>query len=847
MKSTLLGLLTFSLGFGTFTYSQAAEADLAIRAQAILKENCYRCHGQDGTAKGGFGYVLDRERLLSHGKLTAGKPDESELFQRVAKGEMPPKQQPRPSVEDVTVLRRWIEAGAPAARTTEEARAFLSDTDLLRQMLADAQTFGPRQRRFLRYLTLAHRYNAGASDEELQSTRAAVAKLVNSLSWHPRLTAPQPIDPAATILRLDLRDYQWNARTWERLQTVYPYRVGSDRPEARALAAATGCEQPQLRADWFVATASRPPLYHDLLQLPASDRELERLLRVDVLTNWQEENVARAGFNGSGVSRNNRLIERHDAAYGAYWRSYDFSDNVERQNLFEHPLGPLPGQSSFVPAGGEVIFHLPNGLQGYLLVNGEGRRIDRAPVEIVSDPQRPDRVVETGLSCMSCHVRGLLPKTDLVRAHVLKNRHAFSAADAAAVRALYPPEASMRTLMDEDNGRFVRALKRLDISPDEPEPIATVAQRYEAALDLAAAAAETGLPEDEFAKRLRASAELARTFGSVLVKGGTVQRSTVQQSFVELLHGLGPVTVSSGRDSPTAVLPFAGHSERITSIVFSADGRRALSGSEDRTLRLWDVATGTGLQRFAGHTDEVLCVALAPDGRYAISGGRDKTVRLWDISSGTEWRCLRGHTDQVTSVAFCPDGRGVVSGSVDHTIRIWSVENGQQLRQLNGHTQQVRALAVAADGQHLLSGSFDGTVRWWDLETGREITRCDGHTRPVHAVALSADGRRALSGGEDQTVRLWDLETGKEQQRFTQPTGTVIALAFLGDGQSVAAGSSQYRTAGQPVRVWDLKTGKQRQAYGDDGSVWSVAFHPAGNLALSGTSEKTLRRWDLSR
>src|SRR5262245_2704293 len=395
---------TAALLVGALTAAaRADDADLAAKAQAVLKANCYSCHGQDGAAKGGFGYVLDRERLVGRGKVVPGKPAESELYQRVEAGEMPPeKQTPRPGADDVAVLRRWIEAGAPGAAPPAGPRTFIADAEVQRLILADLQSIEPRQRRFARYLTLTHLYNAGAADADLEAARRAMAKLVNSLSWHPRVSNPQPVDAAGTIFRIDLRHYQWSARLWERLPLLYPYRTGGDGQEAKAIAAATGSDLAHLRADWFVATVSRPPLYYDFLQLPASDRELERLLRVDVLTNLQDENVARAGFNGSGVSRNNRLIERHDAAYGAYWRSYDFSDNTERQNLFDHPLGPLPGQNSFQHAGGELIFHLPNGLQGYLLVDGNGRRIDKAPVEIVSDPRRPDRTVETGLSCLSC-------------------------------------------------------------------------------------------------------------------------------------------------------------------------------------------------------------------------------------------------------------------------------------------------------------------------------------------------------------------------------------------------------------------------------------------------------------
>ena len=98
-----------------------------------------------------------------------------------------------------------------------------------------------------------------------------------------------------------------------------------------------------------------------------------------------------AAFNRSGVSQNNRLIEWHKFAYGSYWKSYDFGGNVGRQNLFEHPLGPGTADAEFKHDGGEIIFTLPNGLQGYLLVDGQGKRIDKGPTTIVSDPKRPDR------------------------------------------------------------------------------------------------------------------------------------------------------------------------------------------------------------------------------------------------------------------------------------------------------------------------------------------------------------------------------------------------------------------------------------------------------------------------
>src|SRR5262249_6949163 len=265
---------------------------------------------------------------------------------------------------------------------------------------------------------------------------------------------------------------------WEKLVAAYPYRT-VDVAQMRLFSAMTGSEFPALRADWFVANASRPPLYHDLLQLPTTDRALERLLQVDVPANQQEDGIIRAGFNDSGVSKNNRLIERHDAAYGVLWRSYDFSANTGRQNLFEHPLGPNAGATSFQAAGGEMIFNLPNGLQAFMLVDAKGKRIDKGPIEIVADPRRPDQRVETGISCMSCHARGLLPKVDQVRDHVEKNAPVFGKEVVQTILATHPRKARFQSQIDEDNGRYLKALEKIGLRDADQEPINLVTQRFE--------------------------------------------------------------------------------------------------------------------------------------------------------------------------------------------------------------------------------------------------------------------------------------------------------------------------------------------------------------------------------
>jgi Planctomycete cytochrome C len=377
--------------------------ELAQKAHTILKTHCYRCHGQDGANEGGFNYVTDLRLLVSRKRVAPGEPAKSKLIKRMTHPDdpMPPAEEKvRPTADDIALLKRWIAGGAPAAEEAA-ARASLSAADVLKAMGDDLDKAKPRDRVFMRYFTLTHLHNAGLNAEEMQSYRHGLSKLVNSLSWGKRIVAPQAVDPARTILRIDLRDYQWNEKVWEAIVGRNPYGVLYKTDSAKAVSDATCCALPYVRGDWFVAMASRPPLYHDILQLPRSESDLEKMLRVDTLENIRQERAARAAFNGSGVSRNNRLIERHESGATVYWKSYDFGGNTGRQNLFAQPLGPVDQDAAFLHDGGEIIFSLPNGLQAYLLVDGKGQRIDKGPTAIVSDPRRPDRAVENGLSCIS--------------------------------------------------------------------------------------------------------------------------------------------------------------------------------------------------------------------------------------------------------------------------------------------------------------------------------------------------------------------------------------------------------------------------------------------------------------
>jgi tetratricopeptide (TPR) repeat protein len=519
---------------------ETSAADLARAARGILQKYCHRCHGQDGVSEGGFNYVVDLKQLVARRRVVPGEPAKSRLLKRIRSDDepMPPAdEKSRPSADEIGAVERWIRAGAPVDEPAS-ARAFVAPEDVYRAIRDDLERAEPGRRASLRYFSLTHLHNAGLSAEQLQSYRHGLSKLVNSLSWRKRIVVPVVLEPNATIVRIDLRDYDWSRETWEAIAGKNPYPFRSESEAFRRCCAWTDCEQPLVRGDWFVAQASRPPLYHEVLRLPANEPQLQRLLQVDVARNVRDERVVRAGFNGSGVSRNNRLIERHEVGDVVYWRSYDFAGNAGRQNLFAHPLGPGDDLQSFACDGGEVIFTLPNGLHAYYLTDAVGRRLDKGPTSIVSDPRRPDRAVENGLSCMSCHARGFLDKADQVAAHVRKNPQGFPRDALALVERLYPSPEAFSKLIRDDTKRFQSAVAATGAPLTQTEPIVALAAHFEAELDLPLAAAEAGVRPDDLARALGREPHLARHLGPLRVAGGTIQRQVFVDIFRDLADAL---------------------------------------------------------------------------------------------------------------------------------------------------------------------------------------------------------------------------------------------------------------------------------------------------------------------
>ncbi len=312
-----------------------------------------------------------------------------------------------------------------------------------------------------------------------------------------------------------------------------------------------------------------------------------------------------------------------------------------------------------------------------------------------------------------------------------------------------------------------------------------------------------------------------------------------------------------------------GHQSSVKSVAITPDGRYAVSGSIDHTLRVWELASGQEVRKLKGHYDAVNAVAVTPDGRYAVSaagkflGDRemiletcDNTVRVWELASGREVCALEGHSDYVFGVALTPDGHSIITTSEDGTIKIWrlvrhlgQIQSARQVCTFKARTNWgANAVVVMPDGCSIIFASGQELKLWrlapgldGELASGGEVGALTGHTAAVMGLAVTADGRYAISASNDHALKVWDLASGRETLTLAGHTDGVLAVAVTPDGRH-AVSTSKDKT----LKVWQLSNGREvRTLKGHTSWVEGVAVTPDGRNIVSASNDKTLKVWRL--
>lgn len=286
-----------------------------------------------------------------------------------------------------------------------------------------------------------------------------------------------------------------------------------------------------------------------------------------------------------------------------------------------------------------------------------------------------------------------------------------------------------------------------------------------------------------------------------------------------------------------SLLTLEGHSRSVTSIDWSPDGRTLASGSEDNTVKLWDIAANQELRTLEGHSGGIRCVAWSPDGLTLASGSYDNTVKLWDVVTGRE---LGSHdvSSYVNDLAFSPDGRTLALAVNEEKIKLWDVQTGNDIGPLEGHITYVSRIAFSPDGQKLASGSADDTVKLWDIATGREIHSFEVGTTYKPSVAFSPDGRTLASASNYKNIILWDVQTGREIRTLEAHSEYVFDIEFSPDGQTLASAGDY------AIKLWDVTTGLELSTINPGDWKSCIAWSPDGHTLASGDS--TIKLWDVS-
>ncbi len=317
-------------------------------------------------------------------------------------------------------------------------------------------------------------------------------------------------------------------------------------------------------------------------------------------------------------------------------------------------------------------------------------------------------------------------------------------------------------------------------------------------------------------------------FGLSVISGGLFSRSSITPK-------------ASTQNAPSMVLlsTLRSHNGPVFSLAISPDGNTFVSGSDDRTIKRWNLKTGKLLHTFFGHMGPVVSVAISSDGHTLVSGSHDKTVRVWDVETGTLISTLTGGEKKVNAVAISPNSHTIASGNEDRIITFWQLKPEKFLRALFGHQESIEAIAFSSNGALFASSGEDTSIKLWN-KTGQLIRTLQGHMNPPEAIVFTPDAQ-TLIGGDNVELRQWNVSTGAVVRIFPQPSGSVQSITIDKNGKWLVSGHADHT-----IKVWNLKTGECVLIFtAHQDGVLSVALTPDGNTLISGSRDNNIKLWRL--
>lgn len=311
------------------------------------------------------------------------------------------------------------------------------------------------------------------------------------------------------------------------------------------------------------------------------------------------------------------------------------------------------------------------------------------------------------------------------------------------------------------------------------------------------------------------------------------------------------INQTSASETETAVIPIEtktwkclkilkGHTASVNTIAISPDGETIVSGSDDKTISLWNLNTGKQIFTFFGQERQVYAAAISPDSNMLVTGGLDHKITSWQLNTKTFLRPLLSpnssysHLGFISSITFSPNRKILASASGDKTIRLWGGYTGDLKRTLNGHSDSVLSIAITPNGELIASGSADKTIRVWSLNRFEQPRILTGHSGWVTAIAITPDGKIIVSGSRDGTIKLWDIHSGELLRTINGESDQILSIAITPDGQTIASGSSNL------VKIWHLYTGKLLDTLSGQNPV---AFSPDGQKLVTGSKGGLMKIW----